>query len=213
MLFDHTVTWLVPAGSVPAALLHIPGRVTAPVMCYFIAEGYFHTSDIKKYITRLFFFAALSHFPYTLYFGVKWHESTGVIWGLAFGLIALTAVECPKLTALKKLIILAFCCLLAIPADWYYISVLWIVGFGIFRGRFRSQMIIFIIIGFLFHAIPVLIRSGPAYAFQFGIVLAIPLLALYKGRRGKKSQMSKWLFYIFYPVHLLILYILKNYVF
>ena len=40
---------------------------------------------------------------------------------------------------------------------------------------------------------------------QYGVILSIPLLMLYNGKRGKKSKFMKWIFYIYYPLHLLIL--------
>ena len=50
MTLDH-LTWLIfPGYSIEplAIILHIIGRITCPIMCYFIAEGFHHTKDIKK---------------------------------------------------------------------------------------------------------------------------------------------------------------------
>ena len=213
MLLDHAVSGFIPHESIFTVVLHIPGRVVAPIMCYFIAEGYFKTSDIKRYILRLLVLSVISHFPYVMYFGYEWWEATSVIWGLSLGLIALTAVKNEKLSIWIKILIVGICCLLAVTANWNYISVLWIVSFGVFRGQFKKQMISFLIIGLGLYAIPVLLNMGEHHIYQFGIVLTIPLLALYKGRRGKQTTLSKWGFYIFYPAHLILLYILKYYVF
>ena len=81
-------------------ILHAIGRITAPTMCFFNEEGYFHTSNIKKYISRLFIFAAISHFAYCFAFGILFTpfktgvlNQTGVIWPLAWGLAALAVCE------------------------------------------------------------------------------------------------------------------------
>ena len=66
MTVDH-IAWAVFPGY-PAALLpvvmHLIGRITCPVMCYFIAEGFHYTRDVRKYTARLFIFAVISHFAY-----------------------------------------------------------------------------------------------------------------------------------------------------
>ena len=56
MTIDH-VTWLVYPGfsrEILPIMLHIIGRITCPIMCFFIAEGYHYTKDIKRYTIRLF---------------------------------------------------------------------------------------------------------------------------------------------------------------
>lgn len=66
MTVDH-IAWAMFDGY-PSALLplvmHIIGRLTCPIMCYFIAEGYHYTRNINKYTFRLFAFAFVSHFAY-----------------------------------------------------------------------------------------------------------------------------------------------------
>ena len=68
MTVDH-LAWLLYPGyprEVTPLVMHMIGRITCPVMCWFIAEGYHHTRDINKYTARLFAFAVLSHFAYVL---------------------------------------------------------------------------------------------------------------------------------------------------
>ena len=67
--------------------LHLFGRLAAPTMWFMIAEGYTHTSNLKKYLQRLFVFAVLSHFAYNFCFGISFvpfrHSflnQTSVIW-------------------------------------------------------------------------------------------------------------------------------------
>ena len=64
MTVDH-IAWLCFPGYSQDWLpivMHMTGRLTCPVMCYFISEGYHHTKDIAKYTRRLFAFAFISHF-------------------------------------------------------------------------------------------------------------------------------------------------------
>ncbi|MBP8893695.1 MAG: hypothetical protein KBH09_15180 [Saprospiraceae bacterium] len=209
MFIDHMVAGFFLHDSLAFMLLRIPGRVVAPIMCYLVAEGFFYTSNVKKYTMRLFIFAAISHFPYVLYFGYEWWQATSVIWGLLMGLIALIACQNQKIPIWGKVPIVVACCLLSMTADWNFVSVLWIIGFYYFRGQFNKQIISFVLIGFLFHLIPTYVNFGWLHFYQIGILLAIPLLALYKGQRGKQNKFIQLGFYIFYPLHLVILYIIK----
>ena len=68
MTIDHLAWLIFPSydTSFLPVLMHIIGRITCPIMCFFIAEGYYHTKNLKKYILRLFIFALISHVPYML---------------------------------------------------------------------------------------------------------------------------------------------------
>ena len=68
MTLDHLVWTICPGYSRVwwVLLAHIIGRLTAPIMWYFIAEGYHYTHDVKKYAGRLFLLALISHFAYNL---------------------------------------------------------------------------------------------------------------------------------------------------
>ena len=68
MTIDHIAWLFVPSSSIAFYVLHIIGRLTAPIMAYFIAEGFFHTSNTKRYLTRLFIFWRVSCIPYSLLF-------------------------------------------------------------------------------------------------------------------------------------------------
>ncbi|MCR2807929.1 conjugal transfer protein TraX [Paenibacillus soyae] len=208
MFVDHASYWIVPKGTAPDLIVHFIGRLAAPIMCYLIAEGYRHTSNIRKYIFRLFLFAVVSHFPYVLFFELKWWQATSVMWGLLMGLVALTVSRLPNVPVVARLSAVLACCLFAWTADWNYIAVLWILVFGWFHGRFVWQMAGYAAIGGLFYLLP-LTHLGSDCFYRFGILFAIPLFAMYNGTRGRKSGLIKWGFYVFYPVHLLVLHLLK----
>ncbi|ALC91486.1 hypothetical protein AM500_18090 [Bacillus sp. FJAT-18017] len=213
MIVDHTAIWLVPEGTALDQIVHAFGRIAAPIMCYLIAEGYFHTSNINKYIKRLFIFAVISHFPFVMYLDLEWWQATSVIWSLLMGLVALKVSQQTELHLIVKVLLIGLCCLLAWTADWNYIAVLWVLFFGLFRGQFNKQMLSFAIIGTIFYIIPGIISEGTDTIFRLGIFLLIPIMALYNGQRGKKSNLIKWGFYVFYPGHLIILYLLRHVIF
>lgn len=203
MTADHLAWMLLPLESVSGELVHTLGRLTAPIMCYLAAEGIHHTSNPKRYILRLFLFAALSHVPYVLFFDTQWYY-TSILWGVAWGVFALWLCEDQTAPLWLKLGMVLVSCFMAVNADWNYIAVLWIVLLGLSHESFTLQAAILVGVGALY-ALPDLVEEGGRFIYRFGIVLALPLLRCYNGRRGRKSLMTKWGFYCYYPLHLLIL--------
>ena len=218
MTIDHTVAIFMPHGPLKMILRCI-GRLAAPIMCYMIAEGYHHTSNRKRYLLRLILFALISHVPFNLSmnFALSPFVATSVIWSLAMGLLALMIVKDEKLHPLLRMGGLLLCCLLAYTANWNYIAVLWVVLFGWFYGNKKMQIISFTLIGLTFHVgqqFKSLLGGLQTVEnfrlwYQLGIFLVIPLLLSYDGTHGKKSKFMKYLFYWYYPLHMVILQILK----
>jgi hypothetical protein len=99
---------------------------------------------------------------------------------------------------------------LALPSDWSTPAVLAILFMGRHRGNFNRQMldmagvlaVYAVICGFLF---------APIYGLiHIGVIIPIMLLTFYNGARGTAGgKAMKWMFYIYYPAHLLILGIIK----
>ena len=154
MTVDH-IAWLLFPGYAKGALpvvMHIIGRLTCPIMCYFIAEGYYHTRNIRKYTFRLFLFAVISHFAYSFasndfvdarslipfYFGGILNQ-TSVMWPLAWGLVMLRVANSERFTQLQKTLLVVLICLVSFPSDWSCIASLCVLAFGTNRGDLKAQ--------------------------------------------------------------------------
>lgn len=215
MFLDHAVAISLSHDSFLGMLLRFPGRIVAPVMCYLIAEGYYKTSNPMKYVKRLFLFSIISHLPYNLLFGFQFFEATSVMWGLFLGLTSLIVVKTDRNPLLFKIGFVGLCCVLSVTANWNYVAVLWIVFFGLYHADWKKQMTSFLVIGTLTHIIPTFINFGLLHNdfphwYQLGIYFALPLLASYTGERGHSSKVMQYGFYIFYPAHLVLLYLVDN---
>ncbi len=217
MTVDH-VTWAVFPGYRTdwyIILLHIIGRMAAPIFWFFVAEGYHYTHDVKKYTLRLFLFAIISHFAYTFAFGIPFvpfrttvFNQTSVIWALALGLVSLSIVENPEIKQWQKTILIILIAVIAFCADWSSIAVLAITDIGTNRGNFKKQMTR-MMIWVAVYAVVYAVFISPVYGIvQMFTVLTIPLLKMYNGKRGKSKNM-KWLFYVYYPLHLVICGIIR----
>lgn len=94
MTFDHIAWMWVPVVSLPGQCMHIIGRITAPVMCYLLAEGYIHTHDIRKYTLRLGLFAVVSAFAFYLFERRAGMAGGGISLGMMYTLfLALLALR------------------------------------------------------------------------------------------------------------------------
>lgn len=78
-------------------MLHIIGRLTIPIMCFFIAEGFRKTHDLKKYILRMTIFAAVTFVPFYLFFHEEYAYRQKIIFDYLLALLLLTVLESKKL--------------------------------------------------------------------------------------------------------------------
>lgn len=223
MTVDH-VAWAMFDGY-PTALLplvmHIIGRLTCPIMCYFIAEGYHYTRNINKYTLRLFIFALISHFAYIFasndfvdfrsfipfYYG-SFLNQTSVMWSLAWGLVMLRIADSKRIKLINKVLLVILICIITLPSDWSCIAALCIMAIGTNRGDFRKQMFWMIFYVALYSLVYFFAIDKVYGVLQMGVVFSIPVIAMYNGSRGKNPKFNKfmkWFFYIFYPAHLFVI--------
>lgn len=214
MTIDHITSVVFPnySTSVGILFLHIIGRIAAPTIWFFIAEGYHYTRNLKRYAARLFIFAFVSHFAYNFAFGIPFipfqttvFNQTSVIWTLAWGLVALAIdqSEDPKWKPWMKHLAMVFICIITFCADWSSIGAMAIVQIGRHQGNFKRQMteMMKLVCGY---ALVYIIFVNPLYGLiQLFVIISIPILKLYNGKRGEWNGM-KWFFYFYYPAHLIL---------
>ena len=196
-------------------LLHIIGRLTAPIMWFFIAEGSYYTKNPKKYITRLFVFAIISHFAYSFAFGLNpipfkngIFNQTSVIWSLAIAAALIFIVNKYKLSYWKNFALILLASLISFPSDWSSIATMTSFYLYNHRGNLKKQSVDFILFG-LMYVLVYFIFIDKAYGIlQLFIFLSIPVLSLYNGKAGNNRNM-KWLFYIYYPEYLVAVGVLR----
>lgn len=218
MLTDHIAWAFVPFGSIMGQTMHVIGRITAPIMCFMVAEGYHKTRDPIKYAKRLGLFALISHMPY-VYFetgGFNPLHTTSVIFTLFLGLAALIIQDSPKYEPAMKSVFFLIICIISCLGDWNVIAVIWIHFFSVFHYDRKKQMKYFSIVSAVMIVLSIILCAfmGQWYnnLFQFGVFLAVPLLTNYNGVR-KSGKTGKCFFYIFYPAHLVLLAVLKYVIF
>jgi hypothetical protein len=214
MTIDH-IAWLAFPGFQTAwyvVLLHVIGRLTAPIMWFFIVEGYNHTHNLKKYITRLFLFAIVSHFAYCFAFGISFipqsmFNATSVLWSLAWSVVLMAILDSEKINKYFKIVLFILIFLITFPADWSCIAVFAIIFMNKNKDNFKKKMIM-MTVGILMYVAVYFFCIDKFYGIlQLGTLLSIPVLYFYNQERGKIKL--KYLFYIYYPLHLVIIGIIK----
>lgn len=218
MIFDHLL-WVIKPGYEKGIiyLLHIFGRIVAPIFCFFIAEGAYYTKNRKRYLARLLVFAVISHFAYCFAFGINFipfsngifFNQTSIMWSLALGLIGIM-INDSKLNNNLKIALILFLCVLGFPSDWSSVAVMIVIYNYVYRNNFKKQMLIQTIFSGIYSLVYCLFIDIWYGLIQLGTILSIPLLSRYNGERGKWKGM-KYFFYFIYPVHLIICGIIRIY--
>lgn len=219
MLIDHIAWGFVPTASVLGAAMHTVGRITAPVMCFMLTEGYRHTHNLKRYALRLMIFAAVSYLPFIFFahgsLTVDNALSLNMMYTLFLCLLGLWADE--HLKGADRTIALVILGCLSLVGDWPVMALVFALNF--FRNRCDRKRLyyVFTVASAVFTAVMAYsywsmgLKLGRALLCslpQMGTLLALPLLDRYNGQKGKNIG-GRWLFYWFYPVHLTILGLIR----
>ena len=184
------------------------GRLAFPIFAFQISEGYLHTKNIKKYYIRLIIFALISQVPYMLFLSYFTSNLTlNVFFTLLFGLTAILIYD--KLNNKFLGIILAICLAIVsqvIKCEYGFFGVSIIFLFYIFKNNRIFMNISYILAVFIYY-LPRLIKTNfyyPNLILYTCTTSSILLINLYNGKKGKDT---KYLLYLFYPLHLSILFV------
>lgn len=191
--------------------LHIIGRLTAPIMMFFVSEGYHHTRDFSKYLQRMATLAAISHFAFCYFSQTSYNplknqlfNATSIAWSLMWGLIFLKVWDTEVLGDWLKVLITLAGCILTVTSDWSCAAPLGILLIGRSRGDFRKQMMWLMTITGLYGLAFYLFNNHIYGIIHLACWLAIPLLSLYNGERGEPKWFSN-VFYLYYPLHMAVI--------
>lgn len=224
MLCDHLWATVIPGND----WLTCVGRLAFPIFAFLIVEGYFHTRSLKRYVGRLFLFALLSEVPFDLVMGgtAFYPVHQNVLWTFLIGIGLIVCNEWARgkgrlwlraVTAVAT-VVLGFLLGLVSFADFHFAGVFMVLTFYFFRGRkwwnFLGQLLAMAYINLEILAglsYPVSLAGVTFFFPQQGFaLLSLPLIWLYRGRQGYHSRAFQYGCYAFYPVHLLLLWLVQG---
>lgn len=222
MLCDHLWATVV-TGNI---WLTCVGRVAYPIFAFLTVEGYFHTKSLKLYVRRLLIFALLSEIPFNLMTGGGIFNPThqNVLWTflIGIGLIRLIEWARSKPHQVRRWLLVGIGvllgCLVAMlgMTDYMHFGVMMMLVFYLFRGHrwwcLLGQLVClwyinFEMMGGLVYPFDLLGREWLFPQQGFALLALLPVW-LYRGKQGLYNRTLKYAYYVFYPAHMLILYLL-----
>lgn len=215
MLLDHLWATVVPGND----WMTYAGRMAMPIFAFQIAEGYVHTSDVKKYGSRLLLFALLSEIPFDLVMGggifFPYHQN--VLFSLLLGLWACSALDKAKRRGtvggwLKGGLAALLACIIGFVtlSDYGFMGPAMVILFFLLRDfplAKAAQLVAMVLLNIVFFQGQSLILPLGGQEIFFPIqgfaVLALVPIWLYNGEKGRGGKAAQYAAYAFYPAHLL----------
>ena len=214
MLLCH-IPFVYPQYSVP--LMYI-GKISFPLYAFLISEGYVHTRNFSKYLTRLIVFGVISQIPaYLLFVGKSFNGLyLNIFFTLALGLLGIRIYDKIK----SKYVSIPVILLLAVIAellkfDYGAFGILMIVCFYVFKRNKLNMVLSQMFLMFILYMKKMSYYTFSLFNLQYILfqllfsVISLAIILTYNGKKGKSSGKIKLMFYFFYPVHLIILDLLK----
>lgn len=201
------------------------GRIAFPIFAFQISEGYVHTKNLKKYFMRLFAFALISQIPFHLFlqkFLPNSSSSLNIFFTLLLGLFAITiydyfskvenkelkfrvfGFEVKKIVGIISVLLIAYIANL-LHTDYGFWGVVVIFNFYLFKNDKLAMIISYICLWVIRYGILILKNGFYMQYIYLAICTILPIIfiSLYNGKQGYKIR---YLLYLFYPMHLLLLY-------
>ena len=212
MVADHCAYYLMEHGTPCYEAMRCFGRMAFPIFAFLIAEGFANTRNRTRYLLTILGFAIVSEIPWYLLNGID--GTHNVMFTLAIGVVALAVFDrlCEHGPVCFIAILSVAWIAWAIGSDYEWQGVLMIVIFYILRRQTIEPWTPRNKVNFTAQALRQIIFTFPlmaAYGLT-GAILTSALIFLYDGTRGCiKGAAAKYSFYAFYPLHLLVLLLLR----
>ena len=204
MLCDHLWATLFPAQE----WLTCIGRLAFPIFAFMIAEGCYYTSNVKKYMQRLFLFAVISEIPFNLIMGssVFYPFHQNVLWTFLLGLLLIICLVLfmDYLLGTISMVDYNAAGILTVLLFYFFRKKTWVSFVAQFAGMYYLNVVM---LGDLYYPVTILGHHFEIPQQSFALLALIPIW-LYNREQGYHSKLFKYFCYAFYPAHLLILFII-----
>lgn len=208
------------------------GRLAFPIFCFLLVEGFMYTRSRSKYLRNLLIFAFISEIPFDLCLVDSYNVSfltlsdipgkmqdfmadQNVYFTLAIGLIAIWVMDSFWKKVVPGYDVVLYGKLRNIAVITSVITICAACAVAILLGTdYNFHGVLLISIFYLFRRFPILPEAA-GYIEMMGLYReqwALPsyiLMILYNGKRSMTLKRFKYFFYAFYPVHILIIYIIR----
>ena len=176
------------------------GRLAFPLYAFLLVEGFVHTRDRKKYALRLLVFALLSELPWNLFHTAVWHYAKqNVMFTLLLGFLGCWVIERRRAQPARS-------------TQWALALLGLLVLSIVLEADFGASGFGFILMLYLLRAdaLGKTVLGSCILSGRWRAGLAFIPINLYNGERGFiRGRFLGLLFYAFYPLHLLVLYLIR----
>lgn len=210
MMIDHTGLALFPN----IGLFRCIGRLSFPIYCFLVVQGYLHTRDIRAYGRRLLLLAIVSEIPFDLLIFGRMSSlmEQNALFSLLLGLMALLCADQLAAKPLHASAAVMALCMLSMAANvsygWLAIALCLSMRFA---AESKVRLLVYTVGSLLLYTLTLLL-SGVAHSWVLTSLCAlfalIPLL-LYNEKRGMRHPAVTFMFYAAYPLHLIALVIVR----
>lgn len=174
------------------------GRLAFPIFCFLVTEGFSHTRNLKKYILSLLLFAVLSEIPFNIMMSEKpfYPARQNIYFTLFLGILLIYFYQHKASEIVKAVFMLVIVALtIVLRADY----------------GLKGALLILLMYALRNHAAAQAVLSYPLLSGGYAAWAAFIPINMYNGQRGFiKSGVLKYSFYVFYPLHIIILIIIKT---
>lgn len=212
MIMDHLYLFIP---GVPLWFSYF-GRTVKPIFYFLLVESFFHTRDRKKFNIRLF----IAAFVVFLILKVALNKPFNIFISMALGVLILNLIEYIKANRgnIFKIIVafigIIITTILSIPTEGAYSGVIMIFMFYFLKDKKILTAVGYILLSlsnFLFlEKDETLFNQLFILDYQWMMIFAVIPMLLYNGKPGLRNKFSKYLFYVIYPLHLVILTLINN---
>ena len=225
MLLDHLQATVLSDYAVLTRL----GRLAFPIFAFMIAEGFYHTKNVKKYLLRMLFFALISEIPFNLMVGssVFYYAHQNVMWTFLLAILSLLIFEKLKekhiimqIIFIPSTVLIFYLIGMFTLVDYHGEGILMVMLFYFTRAKkdtpLRQRLVLMLVqvLGMYYIncemlkglVIPVELFGHTFEIVQQGLaLLALPIIWCYSTKQGPYNKAIKYFYYLFYPAHLLVL--------
>lgn len=193
------------------SFFNLIGRISFPIFAFQAVQGYINTKNLKKHLLKLFIFACISQIPFMLFLSTFTDSfSLNIFFTLFLGLLTLFIYDKFKCKILGFLFVIISSIISEfLHLDYGAFGILLIFAFYFFKDTkilMASIVIVLCFVKYIPNILEFPILSTHYLLCAIFTCLSLIFILLYNKKQGPKT---KYFFYIFYPLHLLIIYIIS----
>ncbi len=201
MVVDHIGAVFLPQ----YGFLRIIGRLSFPIICFLTVEGFKHTKDVYKYVARLLVFALVSEvfYDFAFYGRINWAKNNSIFTLVAGAMTLYVFEKVNFITAGVFAIIISY--MMNLLGFNYALYGTFLIYMIYLADKYCAKVREYTYVAWSIIVLYMIFYQNSIQAFG---AFSVVFMLLYSGEKGYKSNAVRNIFYFFYPLHLLLIFII-----